>query len=57
MEKNIITQSALNIWNLCAYYLSPEGGKPHKHPAPWERETYGDVPLVPEALKEENDIR
>ena len=30
MEKNMITQSALNIWNLVTYYLSPEAGKPHK---------------------------
>ena len=57
MEKNMITQSALNIWNLVTYYLSPEAGKPHNDKPPWEREAYGDVPRVPEAMNEENDIR
>jgi len=45
---------SLRVWNLCAFFMSPEGGKPHKHLAPWEREdaVYGDVPRAAEGLKE-----
>jgi len=56
MDKEIkIDPVGLRIWNLCAVYMSPEAGRPHKHPAPWERAdeaVYGDVPRVPKGLKE-----